>query len=104
MDQPLERSEAFDGLTAEETYNLIKVEILDDDAGAAIWDIITIQAYSFDEIFGPSNWLTFIDILVAYCLKFDYDLFGAMQEKLAYNQVRKDHQKEARLAEGGKQF
>ena len=32
------------------------------------------------------------------------DLGGALAEKMAYNCVRKDHTKEARLAEGGKKF
>lgn len=39
-----------------------------------------------------------------YCHKFGYDLEGAYQEKMAYNQTRKDHTKEARLAPGGKRW
>lgn len=40
----------------------------------------------------------------AYCEKHGYDLDGAIQEKLVYNQSRKDHTHEARKQPGGKQF
>ena len=39
-----------------------------------------------------------------YCVRFGYDLDGALREKLAYNARRRDHTHEARLAEGGKKF
>lgn len=39
-----------------------------------------------------------------YCQKHGYDLFGAVEEKLVFNAVRKDHTVEARRAEGGKKF
>lgn len=32
------------------------------------------------------------------------DIGGALVEKLAYNEIREDHQKEARLAQGGKKY
>lgn len=35
---------------------------------------------------------------------FGMDLAGAFVEKLAFNQVRKDHSLEARMAEGGKAY
>lgn len=38
------------------------------------------------------------------CAGFGYDLGGAMAEKLDFNRVRPDHQKEARLGEYGKKY
>lgn len=40
----------------------------------------------------------------AYCAKHGYDLWGALEEKLAYNQRRADHKREARLGPNGKKF
>lgn len=45
-----------------------------------------------------------IDRIQDYCDKHGYDLEGAYQEKMAYNAVRADHQREARLKENGKKF
>lgn len=42
--------------------------------------------------------------ILDYCGGFGYDLQGAFEEKMAYNQSRKDHSHAARIAEGGKQF
>jgi len=39
-----------------------------------------------------------------YCEKHGYDLFGAIEEKLAYNATRADHTHEARKLAGGKKF
>lgn len=39
-----------------------------------------------------------------YCLKHGYDLWGALEEKVLYNQYRADHQLESRRQEGGKKF
>lgn len=39
-----------------------------------------------------------------YAGKFDFDLDGAVAEKMAYNAQRADHKPAARLAEGGKAF
>lgn len=39
-----------------------------------------------------------------YAGAFNLDLDGAVEEKMAYNAIRKDHTREARLAPGGKQF
>jgi NTP pyrophosphatase (non-canonical NTP hydrolase) len=39
-----------------------------------------------------------------YAGGFGYDLAGAVSEKLAYNAVRLDHTKEARLSENGKKW
>lgn len=39
-----------------------------------------------------------------YAGAFGYDLQGAFDEKMAYNQTRKDHTIEHRKAEGGKKF
>jgi NTP pyrophosphatase (non-canonical NTP hydrolase) len=40
----------------------------------------------------------------AYCTQFDYDLHGAIEEKLAFNKTRADHTHEVRRVEGGKKF
>jgi NTP pyrophosphatase (non-canonical NTP hydrolase) len=39
-----------------------------------------------------------------YAGAYNYDLSGVFEEKMQYNAERKDHTKEARLAEGGKKF
>lgn len=39
-----------------------------------------------------------------YAAAHGYDLDGAVQEKLAYNAVRRDHTYEAREAAGGKKW
>lgn len=39
-----------------------------------------------------------------YCAKFGYDLWGAVDEKFAYNATRADHQHEARRAANGKKW
>ena len=40
--------------------------------------------------------------ILDYCGGFGYDLQGAFEEKMKYNQSRKDHQVEARKQAGGK--
>ena len=40
--------------------------------------------------------------LLDYAAAYDYDLDGALQEKLTYNKTRTDHQLAARLAPNGK--
>lgn len=42
--------------------------------------------------------------ILDYCGGFGYDLQGAVDEKLAYNRSRADHQPENRAKEGGKKF
>lgn len=42
--------------------------------------------------------------ILDYAGGFDYDIQGALEEKLEYNQRRADHKHEARKAEGGKKF
>jgi hypothetical protein len=42
--------------------------------------------------------------LFDYCGAYDYDLSGAVAEKLVYNKQRADHKPENRLAPGGKVF
>jgi len=45
-----------------------------------------------------------ISHIYAYCARFGYDLEGAYHEKMEYNRTRKDHQIEARKADGGKRW
>lgn len=42
--------------------------------------------------------------IVNYCVACNYDLQGAMEEKLAYNKQRADHKLENRKADEGKKF
>lgn len=44
------------------------------------------------------------EMIECYCKKFGYDLWGAIEDKLAYNQKRADHKHENRIKEGGKKF
>lgn len=50
----------------------------------------------------------FISLVLAmieeYCDKFNYDLWGAFEEKMEFNAKREDHTHEARRIAGGKQF
>lgn len=42
--------------------------------------------------------------ILDYCGAYGYDIQGALEEKLLYNQHRSDHKHEAREKEGGKKF
>lgn len=43
-------------------------------------------------------------LIEAYCDKYGYDLWGAIDEKMKFNATREDHKHEARRIAGGKQF
>lgn len=45
-----------------------------------------------------------ISFIISYAEQFGYDVWGALEEKLEYNQKRADHKIENRLKEGGKKF
>lgn len=45
-----------------------------------------------------------LHLISTYCTKHNYDLGGAIAEKLAFNRTRKDHTHEARQLAGGKKF
>lgn len=59
-----------------------------------------------DELARPSPQL--ISRVIAgcriYCDILGYDLWGAFEDKMAYNEARPDHKREARLADGGKKW
>jgi hypothetical protein len=46
----------------------------------------------------------FIDLIQIVAKNLNYDLFGAIQEKLKYNINREDHKSKNRSAKGGKKF
>lgn len=78
--------------------------------GEAIFDIM-VKMRDIAEAFKVGNkfitsWTVSwsLRMIEIYCEKHGYDLFGAIEEKLAYNAVRKDHTHEARKAAGGKAF
>lgn len=43
-------------------------------------------------------------LVIQYCEKYGYDLWGAVREKLEYNKTRYDHTDEGRAAAGGKKW
>ena len=45
-----------------------------------------------------------LSYIIDYAENFGYDVWGALEEKLEYNQKRADHRIENRLKEGGKKF
>jgi hypothetical protein len=68
-----------------------------DNVGEAMLELTRIVAH-YEDI---SDALGYIE---CYCEKHGYDLEGAIEEKLVYNQTREDHQIEARKAANGKKF
>ena len=80
-----------------------------DNKGESIFfiinDIVCATHADFLEVRPEQFWIScVIADIRAYCEKHSYDLDGAIQEKLVYNQSRKDHTHEARKQPGGKQF
>lgn len=55
---------------------------------------------SAEEVEGADLLIRFLD----YCGGRGLDIGGAFLEKMAYNETRADHQREARLASGGKKY
>lgn len=45
-----------------------------------------------------------LQMIEDYCIKHSYDLYGALEEKMAYNVTRVDHTHEARLQADGKKW
>jgi len=76
---------------------------LPDKKGAAIFKIM--ESVVKIQSGHPSS---FINLSIAqiqtYCEKFEYNLWGAFEEKMAYNARRYDHSHVGRLQEGGKKF
>lgn len=87
-------------------------EPLSDNRAEAIWQIHTELAMfsifsrkvnvKMEEIGRGMG--TVLRFIFAYCVKFGYDLTGAIAEKRAYNLKRADHTHAHRLAPGGKAF
>jgi len=73
----------------------------------AIVDIITLAAYGSLSISQASSNMAIseaIEFIYYYASLYNYDIDSAMLEKIEYNRTRPDHQKENRLATGGKKF
>lgn len=52
-----------------------------------------------------SAWINLsLAFIEAYCKHHGYDLWPAIEEKMAFNSIRQDHTHEARKMAGGKQF
>lgn len=83
--------------------NAVK-EFIPENKGEGLFAIVLAITSMVDN---ESDYLmvSFVTIF-AYCEKhgYGYDLEGAYQEKMLYNATRADHQKEARLADGGKKW
>ena len=78
---------------------------LPDNKGDAIYHIMAavICVEVEDEI--NMQYLNFsLALIKDYCRRYGYDLFAALEEKLAYNMSRQDHTHEARRKTGGKKF
>lgn len=58
----------------------------------------------FDKEYIEDQIIYALDYIISYAEKFGYDVWGALEEKLEYNQKRADHKIENRLKEGGKKF
>ena len=71
-----------------------------ENVGAALFQLTKIIVDEFDT-HSISNALRYIE---CYCEKHDYDLEGAIEEKLFFNTTREDHTNEARKAKNGKKF
>jgi hypothetical protein len=66
---------------------------------------ITQLGYVYRDGGSIGGWISIsIHAIMSYCLRFEYDLLGAYEEKMAYNATRADHTLEARRAAGGKAF
>ena len=57
-----------------------------------------------NETFNDDSYSRMIDAIIIVANIRQYDLFSALDEKLAYNNQRHDHKLEVRAAEGGKKF
>lgn len=51
-----------------------------------------------------SDLILIIQMCELYCENFGYDLWGAFEDKMAYNAERADHKTENRIKDGGKKF
>lgn len=83
-------------LDARETYFTIP-----DNVGAALFQLTRLITLCEVQDWEVSNAMAYIR---TYCEKRGYDLMEAVEAKISYNQTRKDHTREARLAENGKRF
>jgi len=77
------------------------VEITGDNKAEIILELCVVVAFAKHNELHLTGAIHFI---AAYCAKFNLDLWGAVDEKMAYNMTRADHSHEARLADGGKKF
>ena len=88
------------------TYNELREfvnEILQEDKAEIMLHMVH-QVAVFSR-FPYLNDLAFlIKMAEMYCEKFGLDLWGAFEEKMAYNAIRADHQLENRIKEGGKEW
>lgn len=87
-----------------------RVEPGSSNRGEALLDIVlgvlaVHSAHRLDHYPTESAFLVHaIRSIVGYCERFGHDLWGAFEEKMAYNRTRADHTPEHRLAEGGKKW
>jgi hypothetical protein len=89
------------------SYNVATVfyeNVIDaSDRGEMLFAINKILV-SFQGIPYHSNLLLLIRMCEFYCKTFGHDLWGAFEEKMAYNAERADHKLENRIKDGGKKW
>jgi hypothetical protein len=85
--------------------------VLSDNPGAALMAIVkhvtavsNMMTLKADKPHIERGVSSLIKCLLDYCDKFGLDLWGAVQEKRAYNLVRADHKDENRMKKGGKKW
>jgi len=72
-----------------------------DNKGEALFELTELIV----RIDSNGYWITpVLSYIISYCKKHNYDLWRAMEEKMAFNATREDHTHEARRIAGGKQF
>lgn len=80
----------------------------DDEQSAALYDLDYAMKQAFadggDDGHIPYIWYGYLLTIGGFATKFNYDIIGAMEEKLEYNKNRQDHKVEARKLAGGKKF
>lgn len=82
------------------SYEEIESHIPDNKGEALLIICANIIAFKM----GRSEFGFIIQMIEDYCTKHNYDLYGALEEKLAYNATRVDHTHEARLQAEGKKW
>lgn len=88
-------------------YDLVEnfaIGYFEEEQSAALYDLTDAMHQAFADGYDPFVWYGYILTIGGFASKFNYDILGAMEEKLEYNKHREDHKVEARKLNGGKKF